>query len=207
MVAKRAEPSRVALAELRRRLAAGDYRPGARLAAAELAGEFGLSPTPLREALARLCGEGVLDDRRGLGVFVPRLLGRDVADLYRLAFAHLRVALGRAAEPAIATNGAAAPDGSEIVRATDRLFSAWVAQAQGRLLADAFTKLQLQLAPLRRAEPAVFDDLAEEWAELTARTLGRAERLALTRAYHQRRVRAAARLADAAFGALPPADL
>lgn len=207
MVAKRAEPSRVALAELRRRLAAGDYRPGARLAAADLAAEFGLSPTPLREALARLCGEGILEDRRGLGVFVPRLLGRDVADLYRLSSAHVQVALGRAAEPVLPPQTTAAPDGPEIVRATDRLFSAWIAQAQGRLLAEAFAKLQLQLAPLRLAEPAVLQDLAQEWAELTDPDLARAERLALTRAYHRRRVRAAARLADAAFGATPPADL
>ena len=54
MPLQRSGPFLSALTELRRRIARGAYRPQMHLAAADLAAELGLSPTPMREALARL---------------------------------------------------------------------------------------------------------------------------------------------------------
>lgn len=99
MAARRSEPFLQAVAELRRRLSVGELPQDSRLSAAELAAELGLSPTPMREALARLAGEGLLEDRRGEGFFVRRLAARDVADLYRLAQAHLQIAIAAARPP------------------------------------------------------------------------------------------------------------
>src|SRR5512143_4123047 len=95
MAARRTEPFGRVLAGLRGRLASGTYPEDARLEAAVLAREFGLSPTPLREALSHLAGEGLLEERRGLGFFLPRLTGKDIGDLFRLHEAHLRIALLR----------------------------------------------------------------------------------------------------------------
>ena len=57
-----------ALQALRQRLRDGAYAPGAPLVIIELAHELNISATPMREALARLAGEGLIEDRRGVGL-------------------------------------------------------------------------------------------------------------------------------------------
>lgn len=197
MVGKREEPFLMALAELRRRLAGGDYPPGARLAAAELASELGLSPTPIREVLARLAGEGLLDERRGDGAFVPVYAPLDVADLYRLALAHLDAALRGRERPGACAQalGAAPADSRAAVPAADRLLASWIAAAAGRRLTASFLRLQRQLGPVRRHEPRCFEDLLEEWRDLAAADAPRT-RLALGRAFYRRRVRSAGRITE-----------
>jgi len=53
--------------ELRTRILRGDVTPGQRLAQAELAEELGVSRTPVREALRRLTGEGLVEFRTNYG--------------------------------------------------------------------------------------------------------------------------------------------
>ncbi|WP_392354013.1 GntR family transcriptional regulator [Brevundimonas sp. LF-1] len=50
-----------------------------------LARELGLSPTPVREALARLAGEGVIEHWPGRGYFAPRLAASDIVEALRLS--------------------------------------------------------------------------------------------------------------------------
>jgi len=199
MAVRRAEPFQIALLALRDRLRDGAYPPGARIAATEVADDLGLSATPVREALSRLAGEGLLEDRRGQGAFVRALSGSDVADLYRLSLAHLLIAqdphrqhLGRRAAPPDA--GSADP-----VRAVERLFADWVAEGAGRLLTSAHRVLQVQLGPVRRVEALIIPDLAVEALALEALRPGEAsaERLHRLRQFHARRVRLADRLAAA----------
>ena len=85
MAPKRAEASQLALSALRDVLRRGSFSPGARLAAAEIAENLHLSPTPVREALSRLAGEGLLEDHPGQGYFVPTLTGPDIALAARAA--------------------------------------------------------------------------------------------------------------------------
>jgi DNA-binding FadR family transcriptional regulator len=60
---------RVATA-LRERLAAGDYPPGGRLPTeSRLTAEFGVSRTVIREAIATLAADGLVEARQGAGVF------------------------------------------------------------------------------------------------------------------------------------------
>lgn len=195
---RREEPFIIALGDLRRRLRRGDFPVDSRLAAAELAVALGLSATPVREALSRLAGEGLLEDRRGLGFFVRRLSRRDVAALYRLHLAQLVLTL-EDAEPAaelIAVEGRDDAASCELdpVAATERLFARWVESLAPRPLGLAYLRIADQLAPVRRLEPQVFADLVGEAEGL--RSAAPAERLARLRAFHQRRVRAADRLAD-----------
>lgn len=58
------------LAELRRRIVEGDYALGAQLSENVLALEFGLSRTPVREALMALQAEGLVEVRPQRGTYV-----------------------------------------------------------------------------------------------------------------------------------------
>jgi DNA-binding GntR family transcriptional regulator len=49
-----------------------------------LAGELGVSRTPVREALSRLAQDGLLENGRGKGYYVADLDAKQVADLYAL---------------------------------------------------------------------------------------------------------------------------
>lgn len=68
--------------QLREAILSGDLEPGERLLTATLAERFSVSPTPLREALHRLTGEGLVD-------FAPQR-GARVAPLSRDACVELR---------------------------------------------------------------------------------------------------------------------
>jgi DNA-binding transcriptional ArsR family regulator len=204
MTAKRPEPFGLALGELLARLRAGALRPDDRLAASDIAADLGLSATPVREALSRLAGEGLLEDRRGQGYFVRRLGGADIADLHRLSLAHLSIALDRGRPMRTAPPpwpGATSPvvDDANAVEAVERLFAAWVAAAGGRALAQAHQRVRTQLGPARRVESQVLGDLTSEAAALLVcrPEADRAACLARARAFHARRVRAAAAIAEA----------
>lgn len=59
----------------------GDFRPGDRLVESELAERFGVSRTPIREALQRLETQGLLS-RDGRSLIVASLDHRQLAELY-----------------------------------------------------------------------------------------------------------------------------
>lgn len=63
-------------------IVSGRHRPGQRIAIADLAARIRVSTTPVREALARLVGRGLLEQRRSEGYYLTRLDARDIRDLY-----------------------------------------------------------------------------------------------------------------------------
>jgi DNA-binding transcriptional regulator YhcF (GntR family) len=154
-----------ALAGIRDRLRDGVFRPGERIAATEVADLLGLSATPVREALSRLSGEGLLEDRRGQGFFVSALTGLDIADLYRLSLAHLTLALDiqRLGAKGMAPLRERLPSvPADPVRDVERLFADWVMEAGGQSLWTSYRALLIKLGPVRRVEPMIFKDLAAE---------------------------------------------
>jgi len=157
-----------------------------------VAEELQLSATPVREALSRLAGQGLVEDRRGQGYFTRSLSPLDIADLYRLSLAQLAMALNRQRETLPPREAAVGDVASDPVQRVERLFADWVAEAGGRALRDAHRTLQVQLGPVRRVEAAVFPDLAQEAVELAG--ADRAERAAGLRRFHGRRIAAADRL-------------
>jgi len=68
--------------QLRDHVIHGRFEPGAILGEVELAGRFGVSRGPVREALQRLVQEGLLRREPRRGISVPVLTDVDIADLY-----------------------------------------------------------------------------------------------------------------------------
>ena len=190
MVPERLEPFRQALVDLRGRLRDGALQPGARVTAKEVADQLKLSHTPVREALSRLAGEGLLEDRRGDGFFVPELTAADVAVLYRLSEQFLLMCQAAARDTPPSARPSTAPHDENPVRAVERLFLAWAAESGSRVILDAYRTTMLQLAPVRRLEARLIDDLAQE-AEALQRLAGPSERPrrgAAIQDFHRRRV-------------------
>ncbi|MGC1779648.1 MAG: FCD domain-containing protein [Xanthobacteraceae bacterium] len=65
-------------------LLSGNFVPGAALLTRELLARYGCGISPLREALARLVGEGFLEAKGHRGVRVPLPSRDDLDDLYRI---------------------------------------------------------------------------------------------------------------------------
>jgi GntR family transcriptional regulator of vanillate catabolism len=92
-----------AMNELRQRILSGALAGGTRLLEVPLAEDLGISRTPIREAMARLVEEGLLDRARG-GGFIVRSFGfQDVVDAIELRGVLegtvARLAAERGAEP------------------------------------------------------------------------------------------------------------
>lgn len=86
--------------KLRVKAVGHDFLPGERLNEVELAREFGVSRTPLREALNRLTTEGFLRSIPGKGFFFRELDPKEIFDLYEtraaIEVAAVRLAVQRA---------------------------------------------------------------------------------------------------------------
>lgn len=72
----------LAYAYLLRAILSHELRPGMRLRPEGLAAQLGLSPTPVKHALARLAGEGLVEHRAGLGPFVAEPTIEETLELY-----------------------------------------------------------------------------------------------------------------------------
>ncbi len=66
---------------LRAAILEGNLRPGMRLVETRLSEQFGISRTPLREALQKLEQEGLVSARPGGGVVVVELTKRDIQEI------------------------------------------------------------------------------------------------------------------------------
>jgi DNA-binding GntR family transcriptional regulator len=69
---------------LRQRIGTSFYAPGSRLTEVEIAKEFGVSRTPVRQALHRLGAEGLVEVKNGVGVRVTEIADRELEDMYQL---------------------------------------------------------------------------------------------------------------------------
>jgi DNA-binding transcriptional regulator YhcF (GntR family) len=81
---KTRDPYHQALAALTTFVTAGRFGWGEPLVVTALAEELGLSPTPVREALARLSGEGLIEHRPGRGYQALSPTVEDIVDFYEM---------------------------------------------------------------------------------------------------------------------------
>lgn len=84
-------------------LRSGIFRPGDRLREEEVGTRLALSRTPVREALRRLEGDGIVEHRPRVGAVIRSLSHTETVELYEM-----RVVLERTAAEMAAKHGAAA---------------------------------------------------------------------------------------------------
>jgi DNA-binding GntR family transcriptional regulator len=70
--------------EMRRRICLLDYQPGTRLNERELATEFGISRTPMRDVLQKLEHTGLISSQHGHGTIVTSIDLKSIRDIYVL---------------------------------------------------------------------------------------------------------------------------
>lgn len=146
------DPYHLALTALAQFTGAGRFGWGMPLVTTTVAEELGLSPTPVREALARLAGEGVIEHRPGRGYFAPSPTSSDIVELYDL---HRRLTLWavtdfgrRHACPVIEKTGT--PQ-----ERVERLFAQLVEVSGNGALIRAHRRTAAQLRPIRTVEDRV----------------------------------------------------
>jgi DNA-binding GntR family transcriptional regulator len=139
----------------------GRYRPGAPLSEVSLAGEHGMSRTPIREGLARLWQEGYLERVLGHGYFVSRVTVQQIHDTFDVRRLLEGAAASRAAELA----------NDDDVERLRRLAAVPIASHQDYRLAES-ANVQFHLAIAKCAR----NDLA---LELIERCLAQVDRFML----------------------------
>ncbi|MFM7271353.1 MAG: GntR family transcriptional regulator [Actinomycetes bacterium] len=177
---------------LRAGILSGDLAPGARLVVTELADRYGVSPTPLREALRRLAAEGLVEWLPQRGARVASATRRDAEDLYELRLALEPVALGQSiasagADPdyvvavraSYAAFSEAGSDLGEVLSAHHAFHASLMARCPNRPMLtaiDRYAQQSLRFQMLATAGRAGLRDLdAEHRALLAAAVEGRAE--------------------------------
>lgn len=156
-----------------------------------------LSTTPIREALAHLSGEGLVERATSGGYIASRFDAAAVGDRYAMQAFHVRMAL----ELITSLQGAVRPppptrEQTTPGHAVQRLFGTLVHSAGNEVLREGFQKVGGQLDLLRRHEPRLFDDLEAE-AETLYRAYERPSLEGFGEAvfnYHRRRTSAAGAL-------------
>lgn len=131
------DPFGLALHSLRSALEKG-LAPGQHLSAADIAVSLKLSTSPVREALSRLCGEGLIEDRRGHGYFTRSAPVEDIVGLVDLEAAHLRLAASGLAPPRDASDAAVEAFVAEVC-----------AVCENQPLVESLIRIRQRLTPLR----------------------------------------------------------
>jgi len=205
---KTRDPFNHALLALRGSLRSGAKPPGSPLVVVDLARELDISPTPVREVLWRLTGEGTVEEARGRGFSVRRLEAGDLDALYQLHGVYIAAALkggrdafGKDASAATAVFDAASAEPSRLKHraAIEALFTEMGRMSGNPDLQRALATVADRLSLARLVDADVFVHVDEEraalirlWDDGDVSTLGPA-----LESYHQRRRAAATQLAAA----------
>lgn len=176
--------------EIRQSLQSGCYVPGTRLDATALAKRFHASTTPVRHALYRLVGDGLVEDRARDGFFVPSVSELFLRDLYDWLQHLLVIACGDAASSRSTSRPPLSTEHhDDVVSLTGELFEAIALAAGGLSLIDAIRRANARLGAIRRTEIQLLDDAQDELAHLQ-RLWGDREMQSLKAGlddYHERR--------------------
>jgi len=183
---------------------AGGFAFGERIEAVQLAKRHMSSITPIRAALHRLVGEGLVDARAGEGFQAPILTEVRLRDLYAWN-AHI-IQLGWQLWPQAPQSSEMAPPIidprpihiPDIPTATAGLFTNVGQRSGNEHCTEAIDQLNDRLHLARLQEGRLFDDLDQELRRLAEPFSGGqpAEVRHVIAAYHRRRIRLAADLVD-----------
>lgn len=176
---------------IKRRLMTGEWATGARIEAARLADDLGVSMTPVRDSLHRLNGERMVDFTPGEGFHVHRLTETEFRDLLEL---HLILQL---AALATAPNGLATQTGADQPypdRIAD-LFLAMADRSSNSEIVASIAAIGDRLQFSRHFDAAILGDVEAEYQLLETAIHDAApqtEMRGLLLGYHERRAREAA---------------
>lgn len=144
---------------IRSRIIDGDFPSGAALSEVALAEEFGVSRTPVREALKQLQTEGLVTIRPRVGTFVRTPTRREINELFQLkellegAAARLLAQRGEVAESSLlrenirrADEAVAAGDAETYAALVDEFHNLLIAGADNRKLSEHYRTMMNQLA-------------------------------------------------------------
>lgn len=155
------DPYHMALSALSGFIGEGRFGAGMPLVVTTLARELGLSPTPVREALARLAGEGVIDHWPGRGYFAPGLAASDIVELYDY---HQRLVLWAIDAPVAAGSQVGDREEGSLVGRLERVFADAAGRSGNRVLIRAQRLVSTRLRPVRLIEatlaPVTLDEVA-----------------------------------------------
>ncbi|MEM1343206.1 MAG: GntR family transcriptional regulator [Pseudomonadota bacterium] len=197
-MAKRADALRDALEE---EILIGRLRPGERLEEPALAARFGVSRTPIREALSHLAAAGLIEARPHRGAVVAEIGPVRLMEMFEVMAELEAMAAARAARRASAADldalsrahaacaeAAAADDGDAYYYANEHLHALIRTAARNAFLIEQADALQKRLKPYRRLQLRARDRLrtshAEHGAILAAIGAGEAERAGQTMRAH-----------------------
>ena len=159
-------------------IATGKLRPGTHLDELELANRFGVSRTPIREALILLQSEGLVDNRLRKGSVVVQVSPARLMEMFEV-MAELEAMCARLAvrrstpldmaalEVAHEECRAAVLNGdtNAYFYANERFHFAMYAASHNSFLAEQSTQLQRRLRPYRRLQLRVRNRLQRSFAE------------------------------------------
>ena len=177
---------------LKEQLGSGRFAAGEHLEPATLSRDLNASITPVRDALHRLAGEGLVETPRGDGFRMPLVTEVGLRHLYRWNAALLDLAArGRsgAGSPGRVEEGESADAGP--IETTERLFLALATRSGNPEHVAAIAGLNDRLRPVRETELRLLDEPLAEIEPIAALMAGDTM-LALRRAlaaYHRRRER------------------
>lgn len=186
-MAKARDPFLLALASVRDRVVHGCYPPGQPVVIVEEAQRLKLSTTPVREALAWLCGEGLVERGPAGGFLAPRLDAGMIRARYGFRLICLKTSLEMTADLADRTPYRRVVDDpqQDLVQMFDQL----VRRSGNPVMAEAFSREGHMLTILATAEARVFRNLDAEALGILEASNG--DLGARIEAYHRRRIEAA----------------
>jgi len=175
---------------LRDRLMTHHYRPGERLEVAELRADLVSSNTPVRDALNRLAGEGLVATPAREGFSVRTFDEPGLSDLYGWSDDLMRLALARLHPGHFQSDRDRLFDGPYAARVA-ALFEAIARWSDNTEHSRAVADCGARLGDARTIEPDLFPDVEDELHEITElfRVQSLSELRSALRRYHARRVR------------------
>lgn len=180
--------------ELKRQLREGTRSPGTPLEPTAIGDELGTSFTPVRDALHRLVGEGLVENPKQNGFSVPQPTEQALRDLYGWNGELLALCLAKGK-----ASTAFAVEGEDTASRAEALFAYIASQTGNREHAKVVAQLNDRLAPYRQAEGSVLPNLDAELVQLSAAIDGQSatEAKATISRYHKRRIAAASQILGA----------
>jgi DNA-binding GntR family transcriptional regulator len=164
--------------EIEERIATGVYAPGMRLDESELAQTFGVSRTPVREALIQLASSGLVEIRPRRGAVVPEMNAERLCEMFEV-MAELESMCARLAARRIspdeqsrlmsahlACEAALNAGQADLYYQNNEIFHQCLyAASHNVFLVEQATTLQRRLRPYRRLQLRVRNRMGSSYAE------------------------------------------